>query len=49
VGSDHGQGAWLSWLKIFTMSGNEVLGKMTNDASLDSKTAYFAYMVAGIT
>jgi hypothetical protein len=49
VEADHGQGAWRSWLKICTMSGDKVREKMANEASFDSKTAYIPSQVAHIT
>jgi len=48
VGSDQGQGAWRSWIKIPTMSGAEIRKKIDKDASYKPKNSYIIAQVAHI-
>jgi hypothetical protein len=49
AGADQGQGAWRSWLKISTMSANEIRERMGKDVDFDPKTSYIISQVAHIT
>ncbi len=48
VGSDQGQGAWRSWIKIPTMSGAEIRKKIDKDASYKPKNSYIIAQVAHV-
>jgi hypothetical protein len=37
AGADQGQGAWRSWIKISTMSGEEVRSQMSTEDDFDIK------------
>jgi hypothetical protein len=37
AGADQGQGAWHSWLKISTMSGNKIREQMDKDNPFDPR------------
>jgi hypothetical protein len=49
AGSDQGQGAWRSWMKIGTMSGAEVRERMVADKNVDPKNSYIISNAAHIT
>jgi hypothetical protein len=40
AGADQGQGAWQSWIKIPTMTGEEVKLKMATDENFYIKSCY---------
>lgn len=49
AGADQGQGAWRSWIKISTESGQQIREKMAADSDYDAKTSYIVSQVAHIT
>ncbi len=49
AGADQGQGAWWSWIKISTMSGEEVWSQMSIEEIFDTKSSYIIAQVAHIT
>ena len=49
AGADQGQGAWRSWIKVSTMSGEEVRNKMSTEESFNLKSSYIIAQVAHIT
>jgi hypothetical protein len=49
AGADQGQGAWRSWIKIVTMSGEEVRNRMSNEDNFDIKSSHIIAQVAHIT
>jgi hypothetical protein len=48
AGADQGQGAWRSWIKIPTMSGEEVRHRMATEENFDIKSSYITAQVAHI-
>jgi hypothetical protein len=48
AGADQGQGAWGSWIKISTMSGEEVRSQMSTEDDFDIKSSYIIAQVAHI-
>lgn len=48
AGADQGQGAWRSWIKIYTMSGTEVRQRSESDLDFDPKSSYMIAQVAHI-
>lgn len=48
-GADHGQGAWRSWVKIYTMSENCVQEEMAADPTFDQRKTYITSQVGHIT
>jgi hypothetical protein len=49
AGADQGQGAWHSWIKIATMSGEEVRNRMSSEENFDIKSSYIVAQAAHIT
>ncbi len=49
AGADQGQGAWRSWIKCTTMSGEEVRNWMSTGENFDIKSSYIIAQVAHIT
>jgi hypothetical protein len=49
AGADQGQGAWRSWIKIATMSGEEVRNRMSSEENFDIKSSYIVAQAAHIT
>jgi len=49
AGADQGQGAWRSWIKISTESGERIREQMATDSNYDPKTSYLISQVAHIT
>jgi hypothetical protein len=49
AGADQGQGAWRSWIKISTDSGEKIREQMATNSSYDPKTSYIISQVAHIT
>jgi len=48
AGVDQGQGAWRSWIKIPTMSGEEVRQRMATEENFDIKSSYIIAQVSHI-
>jgi hypothetical protein len=49
AGVDQGQGAWHSWIKTNTMSGDEICDRMGKEDNFDPKSAYIISQVAHIS
>jgi hypothetical protein len=49
AGADQGQGAWRSWIKIATVSGEDVRNKMTTEETFVIKSSYIIAQVALIS
>ncbi len=49
AGADQGQGAWHSWIKIATMSGEDVRNKMIREENFDIKSSDIIAQVAHIS
>jgi hypothetical protein len=48
AGADQGQGTWRSWIKIPTMSGEEVRQRMATEENFDIKSSYIIAQVSHI-
>jgi hypothetical protein len=49
VGADQGQGAWRSWIKIATMSGEDIRNMMATKENFDIKSSYIIAQAAHIS
>ncbi len=49
AGADQGQGAWRSWIKIATMSGEDIRNKMATKENFDIKSSYIIAQVAHVS